>query len=249
MKREEIYKRLLLMKEQNYKEFNSKLIPTVDPELVIGVRVPDIRKLAREVVKGDFRTYISELKNVWQDDKNSLFYEEGMLFGMIVGICKAELDEKFSMTRDFVPIIDNWATCDVCCGDLKFADRNQEEAWEFLQEYLDSDQEYYVRFGVVMLLGHYINSSYIDRVLTSLNEVRLVWPEGKNEHNIPYGYYVKMAVAWAVSVCYAKFPEKTLPYIKENKLDDFTHNKAIQKIRESYRVAKEDKDYLKTFKR
>ena len=138
-----------------------------------------------------------------------------------------------------VPRIDNWAVCDTFCGDLKFADReeNRRRVWEFLQSYLSDDREYFLRFGVVMIMDHYIDVSHIDSILKILAGIH---------HE---GYYVKMAVAWALSMCYVAFPQKTEALIKNNRMDDFTHNKTIQKIRESYRVSKEDKERLKGLKR
>ena len=115
--------------------------------------------------------------------------------------------------------------------------KDQEEWFAFLKTYAVSGKEYEIRFALVAMLDYFINEEYIDQVLEILGQVR---------HE---GYYVKMAAAWAVSICYVKFPEKTEGFLKKDLLDDFTHNKSIQKIRESYRVSKEDKERLKTLRR
>ena len=115
--------------------------------------------------------------------------------------------------------------------------KNQEEWFSFLEPYLNSSQEYEIRFAVVCLLDFFVQEAFIDRILNCFSDIH---------HE---GYYVKMAVAWAVSVCYVKFPEKTEEFLLKNTLDDFTHNKAIQKIRESYRVSREEKEELNRLKR
>lgn len=119
----------------------------------------------------------------------------------------------------------------------KFTKEQREHVWEFLQPYLSSKNEYEVRFGVVMLLDFYIENEYISKVLNLLDNTK---------HN---GFYAKMAVAWAVSICCIKFPDLTLDYLKHNTLDDFTYNKALQKITESYRVDKETKALIRSMKR
>ena len=118
-----------------------------------------------------------------------------------------------------------------------FMKKDQEYWYGYLQKWLKSSREYEIRFGVVCLLDFFINEAYIDAVLEEMKKIH---------HD---GYYVKMAVAWAVSICYIHFPEKTQKLLKENSLDDWTHNKTIQKIRESLRISKEEKEMLKTWKR
>lgn len=241
--REERLKQLRKMADEEYKAFNCKLIPGINKERTLGVRVPAIRKLAKEIVKGGWERYLEELENCKLDPGGiggtELFYEEVMLQGMIIAAAKMERETRLAYIARFVPRIDNWAVCDTFCGDLKFADReeNRRRVWEFLQSYLSDDREYFLRFGVVMIMDHYIDVSHIDSILKILAGIH---------HE---GYYVKMAVAWALSMCYVAFPQKTEALIKNNRMDDFTHNKTIQKIRESYRVSKEDKERLKGLKR
>lgn len=241
--REEITRQLLELAEPEYRDFHCKLIPGVDKERVLGVRVPAVRKAARQIAKKDWNAFLEEWENCGSDARGIggtvLFYEEVMLQGMVIAAAKMEPRERLSRIEKFVPRIDNWAVCDTFCGDLKFADQeeNRQLVWDFLQPYLADSREYYLRFGIVMLLGHYIDDVYIDRILALLEGIR---------HE---AYYVKMAAAWALSMCYIKFPKKTEALLRKNSLDDFTHNKTIQKIKESYRVSKEDKQRLTALKR
>ena len=241
--REERLKQLTQMAESGYKTFNCKLIPGINKERVLGVRVPAVRKLAKEIARGRWEEYLTELEDCEKDaggiGGTELFYEEIMLQGMVIAAAAMECEKRLAYIARFVPRIDNWAVCDTFCGDLKFADQdeNRQIVWEFLQRYLKDDREYFLRFGVVMVMDHYIDESHIDSILKILAGIR---------HE---GYYVKMAVAWALSMCYISFPQKTEALIENNRMDNFTHNKTIQKIRESYRVSKEDKERLKLLKR
>ena len=137
----------------------------------------------------------------------------------------------------FVPKIHNWAVCDSCCMGYKFMEKEQEVWFSYLRKYRNSSREFEVRFFIVSLLAHYINEAYIEQVLEILN------------HTSHEGYYVKMAVAWAVSVYYVQHPKLTMQYLMKNKLDDFTYNKALQKITESLRVGKEEKEKIRSMKR
>lgn len=224
---DEIREKIFELADEKYKEFHSGLCPNTNN--IVGVRVPLLRNYAKELAKGDFRDYLTNAKDE--------YYEEVMLQGMVIGLAKMELEERLDYIKRFVPKIDNWAICDVFCAGLKFVNKNKEEVWKFLGQYLKSNKEFEIRFGVVMLLDFYITEDYIDRVIKILNEI-------KHE-----GYYVKMAVAWAISVCYIKFPSETIKLLQENELDDFTYNKALQKIIESYRVSEEDKEVIRTMKR
>ncbi|WMJ81717.1 DNA alkylation repair protein [Clostridium sp. MB40-C1] len=221
--REQIFK----LADEEYKNFQSKLCPGNDN--IVGVRLPILRKLAKQIAKENWREYMSTA-----EDK---YYEEVMLQGMVLGHVKADIEEILNYIKNFIPKINNWAVCDSFCAGLKFTKRNMDKVWNFIQPYLSSTEEFEIRFAVVMLLDFYIEENYIDRVLKLLDET-------KHE-----GYYVKMAVAWAISICYVKFPEKTMEYLKSNTLDDFTYNKALQKIIESLRVDKQTKILLRSMKR
>lgn len=221
--REQIFQ----LADEEYRKFQSKLCPNNDN--ILGVRLPILRKLAKQIANGNWQEYMKSVQNE--------YYEEVMLQGMVIGYVKADIEELLSYVREFIPKIDNWAVCDSFCGGLKFTKTNRPRVWNFIQPYLSSTKEFEVRFGIVMLLDFYVDEVYIDRVLEMLDGVN---------HD---GYYVKMAIAWAISICYIKFPEITTKYLKNNKLDDFTYNKALQKIIESLRVDKETKRIIRNMKR
>ena len=132
--------------------------------------------------------------------------------------------------------INNWSVCDSFCNGLKTTNKNKEKMWKFIEEYLSSSYEFEVRFAVVMLLNFYVEEDYVELVLSNLDKIK---------HD---GYYVKMAVAWAISICYVKFNKTTLNYLKENNLDYFTYNKSLQKICESLKVSKEEKNIIRGMK-
>lgn len=215
------------MADEEYRKFSAALIPNITT--VVGVRLPELRKLARTLAKGDWHTYLEYAEGE--------YFEEIMLQGMVIGYVKSDIEEILRHVADFVPKIDNWSVCDSFCTGLKFTNTNKEQVWHFLQPYLSSNHEYDLRFGVVMLLDFYIEDEYIIRVLQLLDNA-------KHE-----GYYVKMAVAWAISICYVKLPEPTMAYLQNNSLDDFTFNKALQKITESFRVDQEIKQLIRGMKR
>ncbi|MBG9791364.1 DNA alkylation repair protein [Paenibacillus dendritiformis] len=218
---------IMALAEEKYRQFSASLIPNINN--VVGVRLPELRKLARTIAKGDWRTYLAQA--------DSDYFEEVMLQGMVIGCAKADVEEILRHVAAFVPKIDNWSVCDSFCSGLKIASSHKERTWEFIQPYLASDKEYEIRFGVVMLLNYYADEDYIHQVLERLDRI-------KHE-----GYYVKMAVAWAVSICFVKLPDITMGYLRGNSLDDFTYNKALQKITESYRVDPGTKALIRSMKR
>ncbi|MED4462289.1 DNA alkylation repair protein [Metabacillus fastidiosus] len=213
--------------DTDYQKFAAVLIPNINN--ILGVRLPELRKIAKQIAKDDWHTYLETAENE--------YFEEIMLQGMVIGYVKTNMEEILPYVAAFVPKIDNWSVCDSFCTGLKFTKENKRLVWEFLQPYLSSEKEYEIRFGVVMLLNFYIEMEYIGKVLNLLEGV-------KHE-----GFYAKMAVAWALSICYVKIPDLTMEYLKNNKLDDFTYNKALQKIVESNRVNKETKSLIRSMKR
>lgn len=213
--------------DKAYKNFHSSLIPGISN--IMGVRVPKLREIAKKVAKNDYNAFIANV--------NIEIYEELMIWGMVLGYIKLSYEERKKELEQFIPHINNWAICDCSCATYKFMREFPRVWFPFVKSYLTSTQEYEVRFAVVCLLDFFINEEYIDQVLELLLQVH---------HE---AYYVKMAVAWAISICYIKFPEKTEKLFEENLLDDFIHNKSIQKIKESYRVPKESKERLQKMRR
>ena len=156
---------------------------------------------------------------------------------MVLGLLKTDFDEILGYLQLFVPRIDSWSICDVTCAGLKVFKKHQAAGRSFLDQYLASANEYELRFAIIMLMAYYHDDSYIDDTLQVLNSTR---------HE---GYYVKMAVAWALQLCFVKQRDKTLILFQHNNLDDFTLNKALQKCRESFRVSAADKELLQSLKR
>ncbi|AUM94913.1 TPA: DNA alkylation repair protein [Clostridium botulinum] len=222
-----IREQIFQLVDEDYQKFSSKLLPTTNN--ILGVRLPQLRKLAKVIAKEDWRKFL-----VNSDVK---YFEEIMLQGLVLGYAKADIEEILKYVADFVPKIDNWSVCDSFCTGLKFTKNNMDRVWNFIQPFLYSNKEFEIRFGVVMLLDFYINDEYIDHVIKSIDTIK---------HP---GYYAKMAVAWTISICYIKFSKQTMEYLKNNTLDNFTYNKALQKITESLRIDEETKTIIKSMKR
>ncbi len=213
--------------ENDFQKFSSSLIPNIDN--VLGVKLPVLRKIAKTIVKDDWETFLNKYEEKYMEDT--------MLKGLVITYLKEDFDKMTALVCDFVPKINNWAVCDTFCMGLKFFKKDKDKTFKFLAPYLKSNDEFHLRFACVVLLAHFIDEDYIDEVLNILFNLKSC------------GYYAGMAIAWAISICYIKFPDKTLKYLLKDNLDDFCHNKAISKIIESYRVTKKDKDKLKLLKR
>lgn len=217
-------KNLHQYQDLNYQKFHKKLLNS-DKITLIGIRVPILRKIAKEMAKNDYKDYIKYCTHQT--------YEENTIHGLILGYIKVEKEELLKLIDDFLPYNNNWATNDIVTSNLKAF---KTYPIKTTYKYLKSNNPFEIRFGLTLLLSHYINENNIDEILKICDNI-------KNED-----YYVKMANAWLLSICYIKFKEKTLKYLKNNNLDKFTFNKTISKICDSYRVTKEDKNYLKQLK-
>lgn len=224
MTQEEIRKQLEALSEEKFRKFSTALLPGV--ENMLGVRLPLLRKLSRTLAK-DWRGYLETAR----DDS----FEETMLQGMVVGCADMELTERFEQIAAFVPKINNWSVCDSFCAGLHFAKDHQAEVWEFLKKYR-CGTEFEIRFALVMMIYYFLTVEYVSKVLLAL--------DGQHQ-----GYYVKMAQAWAVSMCYVRFPALTEEFLEQCSLDDFTYHKALQKITESNSVDAETKKNIRSKKR
>ncbi|MGL4981549.1 MAG: DNA alkylation repair protein [Treponemataceae bacterium] len=222
-----VREQLFELAEEKYKIFLSKLLPNT--KNIVGVRLPTLRKIAKRIATKDWRNY---LENATDD-----YFEEIMLQGLVIGYAKAEIEEILRYVEKFIPKIDNWSVCDSFCVGLKLTNKHKQRVWEFLKPYYSSENEFEIRFSIVMLISFYIDEHYIPQVFDILNNI-------KSEF-----YYVKMAIAWAVSICYIKFPHLTTEFLNNNSLDDYTHNKALQKIIESKRINLETKVVIRGMKR
>ncbi len=222
----EIQKKLYNMQDEKYRSFNSKLIPDVPIEKQIGVRIPDIRRLAKEI------------KNTKEADKflkclPHEYFEENNLHGYLLETTD-DFDEAIILTEIFLPFIDNWATCDTICP--KVFKKNIPALYEKIKVWLMSGDTYTIRFAVNMLMKFFLDENFSEEVLILVAEI-------KNKE-----YYVNMVRAWFFATAMAKQREATLPYLKDKKLDKWTHNKTIQKCKESFRISNSDKELLKEMK-
>lgn len=219
--------KLKQLQNEKLKNFNKKIIPTA--QKVYGITVPELRKLAKEIAAGDYEDYIK--------NNCDIYFEETMLEGLIIGYVKVNYEKRLALINNFVPKISDWAQCDCVVATFKFIEKNRADFWKHLQKYFASNKEFPKRFAIICMLDYYLVDDYIDDVINLLTNV-----------NSDY-YYVNMAVAWALSVCFVKYPEKTLEKFVNCALDDFTFNKTISKCVESFRVSKENKELLKSLKR
>lgn len=213
--------------EEKYRIFLIGITPNADS--ILGVRMPLLRRIARKIIKTDWRQFLN--------DAQDTTHEELLMQALVIGGAKMELQERLEFVSAFVPKIQSWAVCDTFCSCLKFAKNHLQETWNFLQPYLYSDKEFELRFGIVTLMDYYICEDWIDRILPVFDAVR---------HE---GYYTKMAQAWAISICYTHYPAKTMNLLNNSQLDDWTYNKTLQKITESLRVNTQEKQRIRAMKR
>lgn len=208
-----------------YKEFHRKLILN---DNLIGVRTPILKNIAKNISKSDYNLFI-------QNNKHEL-YEENIIHGLLLGYLKEDFNKIKELINSFLPYIDNWAICDMTVSNLKIFKKNKNIGFKEIKKYLKNKNPWINRFGYVLLLSYYIEDKYIDEIFVLCNKYQ-------NE------YYVKMSIAWLLSMCYVKYSEKTLLFLNNNKLDNWTYNKTIQKIIESNRVTKEEKSMLRELKK
>ena len=221
-----VRKILFEMQDLSYRDFHSRLMPTVEKELIIGVRTPELRRFAKEFSKSPFAAkFLETLPHK--------YYEENNLHAFLVeqigdyGKCIAELNR-------FLPYVDNWATCDMMRP--KVFKKHLPELLEQIKIWLTSSHTYTVRFGVKILMSFYLDEHFKPEYLDMVADI------------CTDKYYVSMAVAWYFATALAKQYEHTLPYIQNKRLDTVTHNRAIQKAVDSYRISEKQKTYLKTLR-
>lgn len=226
----DIREELERLADKEYKEFHSALLPTVDRDRIIGVRLPQLRAIAARIKRAGPKGTLPELP---QGDT----LEETLVRGFVIAGADMPLEEHLKAVAGFVPEIDCWSVCDSFVTSLKFVKKDRGRAWEFIQPYFESDRTYDIRFAAVMSLAYFKDGEYALRVFEKFDRI-------ENDD-----YYVKMAVAWAVSVFFVNAREETRQYLENNRLDDFTFNKSLQKITESYRVTPQDKAEIRAMKR
>lgn len=218
--------RLFAMQDLGYKDFQAKLMPTIEPEVIIGVRTPKLRKFAKEFSKmPEAEEFLKLLPHK--------YYEENNLHGFLLEMMK-DYDRLIYELDRFLPYVDNWATCDLMRP--KVFHRHLPQLLENIKDWIRSEHTYTIRFGLEMLMSFYLDEHFEPEYLELAASVR-------SEE-----YYVNMMTAWFFATALAKQYDAALPYIEARRLDKWTHNKAIRKSVESYRITPEQKIYLKSLK-
>ena len=224
---DDIYRELIKLQDTGYRDMQVTIIPTVNADSIIGVRTPALIQLAKELSKReDISSFLGELPHK--------YFEENQLHAFILSGMK-DAGNCIRLVDAFLPYVDNWATCDQMSP--KVFRKNKDLLLEYVEKWMKSDLTYVKRFAIGMLMEHFLDEDFKTSYLTKVSKIR------SDE------YYVNMMTAWYFATALAKQYEAALPYIEGQKLDKWTHNKAIQKAVESYRITPEQKEYLKTLKR
>ena len=251
MKRSEVRNLLLQAADSSYKEFNDR-ITNSDAAPSIGVRVPDIREIAKDVSRNGWEPYLKEMEELSaKAEESGLWQEEHMLWGIVIGLAKMDEDMRAAHLDRWVSGILSWADCDSSVSSFKFMKKNQNFWYSYDKKWMERGGEFQMRFALVSFMQYFINDTYIDQMLDIFSGKSSAFACGlersKNE-NGESPYYIRMAQAWALSVCFVKYREKTWKLFAQQSMDPWVQNKAIQKCRESYRVTPEDKELLKQWK-
>lgn len=221
-----VTERLFALRDEEYALFQAKLIPNVPPESIIGVRLPDVRKLAKELLKeGGYEAFLKELPH--------RYFDENMLHGILISFIK-DFASCMEETERFLPYIDNWAVCDSMSPKI-FA-KHREKLLTKIGEWTGSEHTYTCRFGLGMLMAHFLDEDFRPEYLKI--------PAGIKSDE----YYVNMMIAWYYATALAKQWNSTVTYIENGTLSVWVHNKTIQKARESFRITPEQKEYLRGLK-
>ena len=221
-----VYERLLAVKDPEYREFQAKLVPNIDPATIIGVRTPDMRNIAKEVAKSKERdAFLQELPHK--------YYEENLVHFFVIAQIK-DFDECVKAVEDFLPYVDCWPVSDQASP--KSFKKNHNNLLPYIKKWIASNHVYTARFGIRMLMNEFLGDEFKD-------EYAQMVAEKKGED-----YYLKMMVAWYFATALAKNYDETVKYIENHSLDEWVHKKAIQKAVESFRVTDEHKEYLKSFR-
>ena len=222
-----IQKELFSLQDKEYMKFLSKLTPNVSEDTIIGVRIPEIRKLAKKLVKNnEYEDFLKELPHK--------YYDENLLHGAIISENK-DFENCIELLDSFLPFVDNWAVCDTISP--KIFKKYKKELIEKIKEWSQSDKTYTCRFGVEMLMTHFLDEDFKKEYLEMVADIH-------SEE-----YYVKMVVAWFFATALAKQWDYAVIYLEDNRLDVWVHNKTIQKARESLRISLEKKEHLKKLKK
>jgi 3-methyladenine DNA glycosylase AlkD len=222
-----IHAQLIENQDETYGQFQRKLLPTVDPSKIIGVRTPVLRSMAKQLGKDEWRNdFLSELPHT--------YFEENLLHGLIISE-NADFQSCIEQLEQFLPYMDNWAVCDQTAP--KVFKKHREELLPYIRNWLKSEHVYTVRFAIGMLMRHFLEADFKPEYLDMVTSVK------------SDAYYINMEIAWYMATALAKQWETTIPYLEAKTMDRWVHNRTIQKARESYRITDAQKAYLKTLKK
>ncbi len=226
MNKTDLYKKFYSLQDMKYRDMQIKIIPSIAPESVIGVRTPELKAMTKDILKaGDYNDFMKELPHK--------YFEENQLQAFIISGIR-DMNECVEELKKFLPYVDNWATCDQMSP--KIFKKHRKELLAYIKEWIRSDEPYTIRFGVKMLMEHFLDDDFDPQYPGMVAGIR-------SEE-----YYINMMVAWYFATALAKQYESVLPFIEQRRLDDWTHNKAIQKSVESRRITEEQKIYLRSLK-
>lgn len=223
-----VYNDLIKISDDKYREFTRKLTPNIKSENILGVRIPTLRKFARQLLNEDNIKTMNFL-----DDLPHFYYDENNLHALIISELK-EFDQVVELIDEFLPFVDNWATCDII--NPKTFKKKNEQLLYHIRRWISSDHEYTIRFGIEILMIHYLDEKFEEKYFEWIYKIK---------HD---GYYVKMAIAWYFATALAKQYENALSVIEGKKLDMWTHNMTIQKAIESRRIDNDRKQILNSLK-
>ncbi|MCI8575907.1 MAG: DNA alkylation repair protein [Bacilli bacterium] len=209
-----------------YRDFHTRLTITKYP--ILGINVPECRKIAKEIIQTDIKSFLTY--------PNETYYEEVLIEGFVIASIKEE-NYFFQELERFLPKIDNWAICDSFCNSVKMIGVSPEKYFDYWLQLIKRKEPFSIRVGLIILLNFYIKEEYLTNIYQSIDEI-------KSDH-----YYVNMGMSWLLAEMYTKYPKETEEYLKKSRINDFTMNKTISKIRDSYRITKKQKDNMLKYKR
>ena len=214
------------LSDELYKNFHGKL--TTTKYEILGIRVPIQRKIAKIISKGNIKSFLEYQQNI--------YYEEVMIKGFVIASIK-DKDLLLKYLENYISLIDNWAICDSFCNSLKIINEDENYWFSYFSKYLESSEEFRIRVGLIVFLNFYVKDKYLEKIFSLIDEITID------------KYYINMGIAWFLCECFIKYRDKTLKYLLKSRVNTFTFNKTISKIKDSCRVSLEDKKYLQNLKR
>ncbi|MBR0461773.1 MAG: DNA alkylation repair protein [Erysipelotrichaceae bacterium] len=226
MDKKEIKKKLLSLKDEEYRQFVARLVPNIDPETILGIKTPEMRALAREI-------FVSEAREEFLNTLPHQYYEENLIHFFVIAMIK-DFDQYIKAVETFLPYVDCWPVSDQ--SSPKVFKKNHDKFLPYIRKWIASRHVYTARFGIRMLMNEFLDDDFKEEY------PELVASKKGDD------YYLKMMIAWYFATALAKQWDAAIVYLEEKRLDEWTHNKTIQKAKESFRVSDEHKEYLNSLK-